>query len=522
MCLHLKCTCFDYRNVQQLNKLAVPDAKDIVWFIALAVGCFVACNVLGKAATLLRGRLLSGSREDNVSVPLWKRLIPVFSFLTLAYGITLWGVYPGFFVYDACTELMQFIKGTNTTWHPLFHTFVMGKIITWVYGFNENYNQGIFAYLLIQMLVISMGYTYIYSELIRYKIPKAIRIICVGLLALFPPIVMYVLCSVTDSLFSFFLIMYTVQLIALYCTPEVFKKQPYRYVLLMLFTLMILLFRKNGIYDIVVFMPFLIFMSKKEFRLKLVATSVIAIVLFAIINNALITGMNAQKTGQQEAFAVPIQQIARVYKYYPNSFEEEDIKYLASLQDMSRWTMYDDKIADAVKEYVDGKAIMQDPSAFLSLYLKLFTKHPVTYVNAWLLTSYEMWYPAAIFDCYSGSEYEEVCYFGYITENPGWRNLAENYIDKVYRAISVRMWPHKLPIIRFIWTPGSWLWLSIAALMYIRKNGNKNFGKAFVFVYIVYLTMLLGPASLVRYVAYIFVIAPIILCGIFLPDTQTE
>jgi hypothetical protein len=182
--------------------------------------------------------------------------------------------------------------------------------------------------------------------------------------------------------------------------------------------------------------------------------------------------------------------------------------------------MYSDKISDGIKEYVDGKEILANPGRFISFWFKHFVKRPVTFFNAWLLTSYEMWYPGAIFDCYSGGQYEEICYFGYVTEEPGWRNLAVSYIDKVYRAISVRAWPHKIPVIRFIWSPGTWLWLSAAAMTIINSRGKRNFTRAFIFLFIVYLTMLLGPASLVRYVAYIFFVAPLVVSGLLFTDSM--
>lgn len=506
------------RQINGEGHLHFPGGGEVLFFFFMALCAFGAFAVLDRPLEKLGRRLLFEAAARNDSKPFFARAIPVFLFLTSAYAVVLWGVYPGFFTYDACTELMLYIKDANTTWHPLFHTLTTGRVITFFQSINDNYNQGIFAYILIQMLLFSAAFTFFYFELVRYGIPRMARRLCLFFLGFFPPVVMYVLCSCTDSMFIFGVFMYSLQLLALFCTPEIFRKQPYRFALLLLFSALFMLYRKNGVYNMVVFAPLLLLFGKKEYRLRLGLLSIAGILLYFAINSALIAGMRAEKNGQQEAFAVPLQQLGRVYRDFPEDFEEADLAYLDSLQSLDKWGNYHDKIADYLKEEVDGKVILADPAAFLSVYFKFFAKHPVTYVDAWLLTSYEMWYPGAIFDAFAGQPpYEEISYFAWVTDQPGWRNYAVNYIDKTYRAISVRSWPHRIPVLRFIWSPGTWFWLMIAGSIYVYGRGNKNFFKAFLLIIVIFLSMMLAPGSFVRYVAYVFFMAPVLLCGMLFP-----
>ncbi len=510
------------RQIDREGALHVPGAGEILSFVVMAVFCYVAFAIIGRLADRISSKLSANNSliEDEGSLEaLAPRIIPVFLFLVVAYGLVLWGVYPGFFTYDAGTEISLFTKNANTTWHPLFHTYTMCSLINSVHDLTGDYNLGIFSYIALQMVLFAGAFTYMYCELIRYRIPKAVRIICLGFLGLFPPVVMYVLCSATDSAFILCVMMYTLQVLALLCTPEIFRKEPVRFLLMGLFATLFMLYRKNGIYDFAVFIPFLICFAQKEYRRKLIMISLTSLVLFFAINSALINGLDAEKNGQQEAFAVPLQQLGRVYNYYREDFSEEDLEYLTSLQSLDRWQLYSDKVADDLKEQVDGKVILEDPGAFMSVYLKMFIKHPKAYFDAWLLTGYEMWYPGAIFDCFVGSGlYEQVSYFAWVTDMPGWRDLGGNYIDIAYRAISVKMWPHKIPILHYIWTPGFWLWFSIAACIYVSRKGSRGFARSFTLIFIIYLSMLLAPASFVRYVAYIFFTAPLMVCGILFPQ----
>lgn len=513
------------RQIDREGSLHVPGGREILSFVVMALLCYGAFILIGNLADRL-GRRLSDKysfSDEGKSPSLRTTIIPVFLFLTAAYSIVLWGVYPGFFTYDAGTEISLFTKNAFTTWHPLFHTYTMGRLISLVHDITGDYNRSIFCYIALQMLLFAGGFTYLYLELIRYRIPKAVRLLCLVFLAFFPPVVMYVLCSATDSAFILWVMMYTLQLLALFCTPDIFEKEPVRFLLMGIFAALFMLYRKNGLYDFVVFIPFLLFFGKKEYRKRLLAISLASVAVFFVINSALTGFLDAEKNGQQEAFAVPLQQIGRVYYYYPEDFDPEDISYLESLQPLSRWSVYKDKVADELKEQVDGKVILNDPKAFLSLYFKMFIKHPKAYFNAFLLTGYEMWYPGAIFDVFAGSgPYEQVSYFAWVTDEPGWRNLGGNYIDIAYRAISVKLWPHRIPVLRYIWTPGFWLWISIAACIYVHKKGSRGFARAFTLIFIIFLSMLLAPASFVRYVAYIFFVAPLMLCGVLFPDCFSE
>ncbi len=501
------------RMIDTEGRLIGVTGSALLWFVVSLLGAFFGMILAEKLFDKVDG---SRFKETKVNTLL------VFLFFIAAYGIVLHEVYPGFFVYDAQTELLQYIRGTHDTWHPLFHTVLTGRIITFFYGFNENYNEGIFGYFLFQMIIMSAGFTYFIKELARYRIPRLFRVLSMLFLGLFPTVVMYVLCSVTDSFFAFFVFMLTVQLVALFCTPDIFDKERYRFFLIFVFTLMIMLFRKNGIYDAVVFVPFLALAYKGRYKGKLIKLIVLSVATYLIVNSAMVHVLNAEKRGQQEAFAVPIQQIGRTYNYYPEDFDEEDIEYLSSLQPIENWSLYEDKIADNLKEAIDGKVIVGDMGAFVKFYLRHFIRHPVTYLEAWLLTSYEEWYPGAVFDCYNGSgQYEEVSYFGWVTEEPGWRNLATTWGDKIYRAISVRMWPHRIPIIGLMFTPGFWLWIIIAGCVYVNRI-NKGFVLAFSFIFIVFLTMLLGPTSLVRYVVFVFFAVPLMLCGMFFKSRFKE
>ena len=90
---------------------------------------------------------------------------------------------------------------------------------------------------------------------------------------------------------------------------------------------------------------------------------------------------------------VPIMQLARVYTYEKESMTKEDIDTLTSYLPEENLNLYTPRVSDLIKVGFNNELYEKDPGSFLNLWAKYLVKHPMTYLNAWLLTSYGYWYP---------------------------------------------------------------------------------------------------------------------------------
>ncbi|MBR4667178.1 MAG: hypothetical protein IKO76_00315 [Butyrivibrio sp.] len=440
--------------------------------------------------------------------------ILVFFFFLLAYTAFLLSLYPGFFVYDATTVLHFYQRWELTTFHPIFHSLLLPAIVEGVYQLTNSYNLGIATWMFIQILVMSAIGTFLIYELRRKKIPLYFRLLTILFLSCFPTIIMYVLCSASDSLFCMNMLLSSILLLSLFKEPDLFWSSKKRQIFLFISLTLMFLLRKNGNYAFVVFVPFLIFTCRKKLP-KILLLALLPIILSTGIITFLETVTNAEKAGFAEAYSTPLQQLSRVYTSHKDELTDEEINLYLQVQDDERWMLYDPKIADEIKEFADMHVVKQNLGDYVSLYTKLFFKYPLDYIDAFLMTTYEQWYPYSIYDCYHGGPYDDCCYFGYMVEEPGSKQPQWERLDMVFEWLSVHSEPHKIPVLHLLLSPAFYLWIFLFSMTYsLRRKWYYN-NLAMLFMFLVFLTVLLGPCALVRYVAYLFFAAPLYLSMLF-------
>jgi hypothetical protein len=247
------------------------------------------------------------------------------------------------------------------------------------------------------------------------------------------------------------------------------------------------------------------------------------VALFLAVN----TGMTKILTGPdtkeyQEMLTVPISQLARTYNYRKDVFSKEDILLLHRYLPEENPNRYEPLCTDLLKVGFNNEAFSEDKSSFVKLWLRIGKKAPAVYVNAWLLTSYGYWYPYASLNVYAGRTvytftYDESSYFGYEVEKPGTRTSLIPAIDTFFRTISLTRSFQKIPVIRLFFAPAFWFFVFLWQLFF--RGFRRRFCGAVCFLpaFLTWLTVLLGPCSLVRYVIILWFLVPVY----FLPFGNT-
>ncbi len=480
--------------------------------------------------------------EDAVSGKREKR--PVFLswvLLMLTDLISLLAVYPGFFVYDASEELAMVQTRCFTTHHPLLHVLLLGGVILAMHKVIGSYNAGIFVYLLLQMAVMNAAFVFLLQDMKRRHAGRGIRIFGLLWYALCPVVTMFVLCSCKDGLFAAALLLMTVFLRRILeessgCGGDSGKaEQTGRadrtgFVLSAMF---MMLLRNNGVYAYAVFLVLLVpavlfsrFRGRKKRGQsagdsgrngdlwKRAILFVLPILLYAGGSKGLAGLVHATSEESQEILTVPIMQLARVWNAEPESFSLEEKEAMELLMDSpDAWELYNPVLSDQVKLHFDSAAYRQDRGAFWRLWFSKGLRHPASYLNAWLMTSYGFYAPGAVIDCYRGNTvytftYGDSSYFGYETEQPGIRESRLPVLDSWYRFLSLDERAQKLLLPGVLLSPGVMAWLFFLVLfdLWRRKEGKALL--SLLPVFLVWLTVLLGPCTLPRYVVYLWIGLP--------------
>ena len=421
--------------------------------------------------------------------------------------------YPGFFCYDAADEVNQVLTRQFSDHHPLIHVLLLGGTIAFGHKITGSWNFGICMYMVLQALVMTAVFAYMITFIRRCGVRKAFRVTAILFMGLFPTIVMYTLCSTKDGLFSAFLLLFVIKLIQLSADPEAFFKNKRGTSVLMLSAVMICLFRHNGFYAFLVFIPIALIIFRKHLK-KMLILLLVPAVISVILENGMTLVFDADCGENQEMLTVSITQLARTYNSSPESFSEEDKEILFSYIPEKAITAYEPRVSDYMKSFFNNEAYEADAASYWKLWLKMLKGHPVTYLNAWFLTSYGYWYPFAVFNSYKGHQlyhitYEDSSYFEYEVEPPGERIVLIKWIDSLYYKMSLTPFQQVTPVVSLFFAPAFYFWMWAFILVYALRNKKVREIAPLIPVVLVWLTVLLGPVYVVRYVIILWYIVPL-------------
>ena len=491
--------------------------------------------------------------------------------------VFLLAVYPGFFVYDAAEELSMVQRRAFTAHHPLLHVLLLGGVILAAESVTGSYNIGIFVYLLLQAAVILAAFTYLLADLRRRGAGRGVRIFSFLWLLLCPTVTMFVLCSCKDGLFSAALIVMTAELRRMLAEPETFfgeksdsdsdrgsdtgrkKREGLRHqILFVIAAAAMMLLRNNGVYAYAVFLVIAAAAAgvravsgrhrkgggrsdrfhggqerstaegdgaprKRQSAspsggrsLQGLALLAVPLVVFMTANAALTAATNADTSESQEILTVPLMQLARTWNTDPDSFTEEERLLMDALMEEGGWEAYDPNLSDQMKARFRSDVYRAGRGAFWRMWLRQAVNHPMTYLNAWLMTSYGFWYPEAIIDCYEGNivytyTYGASSYFGYETEPPGERASFFPALDAWFEFLSLDVRAQTVPVLHYVLSPGAMFWVLAFVLVSLLRRGQLRTAAAYLPILLVWMTVLLGPCTLPRYVVYLWFGLPMFL-----------
>lgn len=507
----------------RLDSVENVDIKDVtLWLLLVTLG------ILFTGMVRLLWRLIDslGKRERRAGRKSFKTITSVFEktggyadilsflFLFLCWLPVFLAVYPGFFVYDAQDEYIQVATRVFSTHHPLVHVLLLGGMICGVHKLTGSYNLGIACYMVFQMVMAAGVFTFLFSYLRKKRVPRVLRLTGLVWLGLFPTVVMFTLCSAKDALFTLALLLLLVCLLEMGTGEAFFEKKGWQ-VLFVVSGMGMMLLRNNGFYAFLVMIPFLFILQKKG-RGRLLLLAVCAVAGCMLVNGGLKAALHADDSEYQELLTVPIQQLARTYQYAPEVFSGADLETLHEVLSEEALSLYTPRLSDPVKYRFDNEAFARDKGKYAGLWLRVGMKKPLIYLNAWWMTSYGFWYPDTVINVYGGNTvftftYKDNSYFGYEVELPGVRESKIPWLDEVYRKLSLEVWKEKVPIVSWLFSPGAMFWIYAFLFAWLLNNGRYELLYPFLPIFLIWLTVLLGPTYLPRYVLFFWYALPLFL-----------
>ena len=336
-------------------------------------------------------------------------IIPIIIILIcwLPYIVSL---YPGVLFQDSTNQIKQYFgydvpenSSTNssnlidenvkiTNHHPVVHTVILGLCMQ--FGkLIGNDNIGLFTYIILQVLLMASTFAYVINFMKKLKIPNWIRTVALLIFALLPIILIYAMEVTKDVPFTCFVILYVILMYKLITNANIKKLTIKDIIKIVILSMLVILFRNNGIYVIIMSLPFIAIFDKTN-RKAILITSVIIIALSQIFNSVLLPALKITPSSIREALCIPFQQTARYVRAYDDEVTEKEKEIIDKVLDYSTLAeRYDPTNADAVKNEYNKDATTEDLMNYLKVWFGQFFKHPNVYFQATFNNAYGYFYP---------------------------------------------------------------------------------------------------------------------------------
>lgn len=256
----------------------------------------------------------------------WKKS---FFIIVLGWVIYLLPFLPGNVAGDGNFQLIEYFgHAAMTNHHPFLSTMLEGGILNLgKHILNDNF--GLFLYVIIQLLICCLIYSYCIFKVSTLGINKKIGIyfsIFIG----FAPYWSFVSETLhKDGLFIAFFALFITSLVMmsvnLFIRKRLIKKQ---LILLTVSALLVCFWRNDGIYMVIPSIICLIFVNKRKYWKTFTCSLLVLLSVYVAFNKVLLPALDVAPTEKREMLSLPVQQTSRYIKYYPNEITKNQRQVL--------------------------------------------------------------------------------------------------------------------------------------------------------------------------------------------------
>ena len=394
---------------------------------------------LGTGFSILLTALFSAMERAQIRKGLGVR--PFRSvFLSSFFGILLvWTPfflihYPGIFTDDSLWQLQQALgDAALSNHHPVAHTLLLrllckaGEIL-----FSGDLTKTVAMMSVFQMVFLSACWSFGIAKLYRMRFKPVFTVGTFVFFAIAPYNIVFSYTNIKDSWFAGFFFVFTVLLLELFLdvSDEACRNVSDR-VLLLLSAAGIGLLRSNGFYVLLVMLPVLLYpLWKRRSFLVLIA---IAVLFCFLILGPLYRSLEVTPVDTVEYLSVPLQQIGRIYAD-GGTVDADDEELIAKVVNPALIaSTYYARISDNMKNLIrnagDQSVIGENPGVYLSMWLRLLAKHPVSCLAAYADLTSGFWYPESY-----GIPY------------------VDNMVDNPYKLKTKCLLPSSVAELSYLWT----------------------------------------------------------------------
>lgn len=292
--------------------------------------------------------------------------------------------YPGVLTIDSVNQITQIMTGDYSNHHPFWHTMVIKLFVEMGLRIFNDINKGVALYSIAQIILSSLSFAFAASTLSRMKVSRKVVALVVLFFTLMPYHLMYSITMWKDVLFGCFVLLFITVFYRIFVG---IGNNTTNYILLIVSSIGICLFRSNGFFVFVILTVVLFLLWKMKYK-KVLFVFLGTIVLSTFLKHTTLSMLHIEQPDTIEALSIPAQQIARVVKENKplNEWERDMLEEIIDLNQVGE--NYSPYISNPIKHMIRDKGNQQylsnNKKDYLKLYIDLGCKYPTTYVKAWV------------------------------------------------------------------------------------------------------------------------------------------
>lgn len=422
--------------------------------------------------------------------------------------------YPGIFSYDSSVQLNEVLKGGLSNNNPILHTLIVGNIVKLGKTLFNSYQVGVLIYTIIQMIFLATVLSLIITYLNKKKCSFTFKFVTLLLFMFMPAYSVLGITTTKDVFFAGFFTLYFLKIIEMFTNTEKYFKSKLDMITTILLAFLFLVFRHNGYYAYLVFIPFCLIVMRK-YWLKLLIILLIPIILYkgyiAKVNDIL--NIIPEKF-PSAVLCIPLQQVARTYNISSNLTAEEKEKLDVLKLEENAYEFYQDHKSDSIMWRVNLNIIMNNSDEYLDLYLNIGKKNFISYTDAFLANTMGYWYIGdKLPDDETYRTYVEIRTRDDFNNTNGEIRFESKipFLYNFYFDMIENGGYQKIPVISTIANVGFNVWILVICSFYILyKREYKKLVPLMLF-YGLLGTLIIGPVAILRYAYPIFTSIPLII-----------
>ena len=475
--------------------------------------CFAGGLCVGKAVlTYLLDRLpfAIGYPARNRAGRVFLLVFGIITLIDLMY--LFFGIYPGILTTDSVTTIRQLMgdEAYNNTM-PFWHTLTVRPFVKLGLAVFGNMNAAVACFHVAQILFMAGCFAFVIMTLYQIGAPLWFVVGAFCVYAFQPHNIVYAVTLWKDIPFAGATALFITSLYRL--LKDVGNKKE-NYAVFLLGALGFSLWRTNGWYAFLVTVMVMVFLlGRKNKRLLILMTAVL--MLCWVLLNPVLALLGVSETNLVEAFAVPMQQVARVI-WEGRELTPEEAGLLGEIFWLDKIPqLYDPLTVDPIKfetfRYDQVEHIRANAGEYLGLYLSLGLKYPGDYLKAWIEETKGYWNGGYFFWIYTLQ----------MGSNPyGIETAVEpNLIGRLFAAMFRYL--EKPAFLQILTSIGLHVWALVSCTLVNILKKKEEFLLSIPLLVLIFGLWLGTPVySEFRYAYPMFVSMPLILAvTLFAPDT---